>query len=101
MLVAIAVSLLVNDTPVDVLGYGALGCLALTAWEETACAGAVSARSAARAAFESRESALRIDRRSSRTTPARVASQPTVPSAPFERQPPRVVQYGDQFVAMR
>ena len=35
MLVAIAVSLLVNDTPVDVLGYGALGCLALTAWEET------------------------------------------------------------------
>ncbi len=35
MLVAIGVSLLVNDTPVDVLGYGALGCLALTAWEET------------------------------------------------------------------
>ena len=35
MLVAIAVSLAVNDTPVDVLGYGALGCLALTAWDET------------------------------------------------------------------
>ena len=35
MLVAIGVSLLVNDTPVDVLGYGALGCLALTAWDET------------------------------------------------------------------
>ncbi len=35
MLVAIGVSLLVNDTPVDVLGYGALGCLALTAWAET------------------------------------------------------------------
>ena len=33
MLVAIGVSLLVNDTPVDVLGYGALGCLALTAWD--------------------------------------------------------------------
>ena len=32
MLVGIGVSLLVNDTPVDVLGYGALGCLALTAW---------------------------------------------------------------------
>jgi hypothetical protein len=42
MLAAIAVSLLVNDTPVDVLGYGALGCLALTAWEETR----VSSRSA-------------------------------------------------------
>jgi hypothetical protein len=35
MLVAIGVSLVVNDTPVDVLGYGALGCLALTAWAET------------------------------------------------------------------
>jgi hypothetical protein len=35
MLVAIGISLAVNDTPVDVLGYGALGCLALTAWEET------------------------------------------------------------------
>ncbi len=35
MLVAIGVSLGVNDTPVDVLGYGALGCLALTAWNET------------------------------------------------------------------
>ena len=44
MLVAIGVSLIVNDTPVDVLGYGALGCLALTAWDETR---AVSERSAA------------------------------------------------------
>jgi hypothetical protein len=35
MLVAIGISLVVNDTPVDVLGYGALGCLALTAWEES------------------------------------------------------------------
>jgi hypothetical protein len=35
MLVAIGISLAVNDTPVDVLGYGALGCLALIAWEET------------------------------------------------------------------
>ena len=35
MLVAVGVSLVVNDTPVDVLGYGALGCLALTAWDET------------------------------------------------------------------
>ena len=35
MLAAIGASLLVNDTPVDVLGYGALGCLALTAWDET------------------------------------------------------------------
>jgi hypothetical protein len=36
MLVGLGVSLVVNDTPVDVLGYGALGCLALTAWDETA-----------------------------------------------------------------
>lgn len=35
MLVGLGVSLVVNDTPVDVLGYGALGCLALTAWDET------------------------------------------------------------------
>ena len=35
LLVATGVSVLVNDTPVDVLGFGALGCLALTAWEET------------------------------------------------------------------
>ena len=35
MLAAVGVSLVVNDTPVDVLGYGALGCLALTAWEES------------------------------------------------------------------
>ena len=33
MLVALAVSLLVNDTPVDVIGLGALGCLALLRWE--------------------------------------------------------------------
>ena len=35
MLVGLTVSLVVNDTPVDVLGYGALGLLALTAWDET------------------------------------------------------------------
>jgi hypothetical protein len=33
MLVAVAVSLLVNDTPVDVVVLGALGCLALFRWE--------------------------------------------------------------------
>jgi len=39
MLMAIGISLAVNDTPVDVLGYGALGCLALTAWAETRALG--------------------------------------------------------------
>jgi cytochrome c551/c552 len=33
MLVALALSLLVNDTPVDVIGLGALGCLALLRFE--------------------------------------------------------------------
>jgi cytochrome c551/c552 len=33
MLVALAVSLLVNDTPVDVIGLGVLGCLALLRYE--------------------------------------------------------------------
>jgi hypothetical protein len=33
MLAALAVSLLVNDTPVDVIVLGALGCLALFRWE--------------------------------------------------------------------
>jgi cytochrome c551/c552 len=33
MLAGLAVSLLVNDTPVDVIGLGALGCLALDRWE--------------------------------------------------------------------
>jgi len=47
LIAGIAVSLLVNDTPVDVLGYGALGCLALTAWEETRAPAAVTERSAA------------------------------------------------------
>lgn len=47
LLVGLGVSLLVNDTPVDVLGYGALGCLALTAWEETRDVEALSQRSAA------------------------------------------------------
>ena len=47
MLVAIGISLAVNDTPVDVLGYGALGCLALTAFEETSGLGVLSARSEA------------------------------------------------------
>ena len=47
MLVAIGVSLLVNDTPVDVLGYGALGCLALTAWAETRSETALSERTEA------------------------------------------------------
>lgn len=48
MLVGIGVSLLVNDTPVDVLGYGALGCLALTAWEETRARQPLSERTEAR-----------------------------------------------------
>jgi hypothetical protein len=39
--------------------------------------------------------------RSSLTIPARVVVKRTVPSAPRERQPVPVVQYGDQFVAMR
>jgi cytochrome c551/c552 len=33
MLVAVALSLLVNDTPVDVIGLGAIGCAALLRWE--------------------------------------------------------------------
>ncbi len=33
LLAGLAVSLLVNDTPVDVIGLGALGCLALVRWE--------------------------------------------------------------------
>ena len=33
MLVAVAVSLIVNDTPIDVIVLGALGCLALLRWE--------------------------------------------------------------------
>jgi cytochrome c551/c552 len=33
MLAALAVSLLVNDTPVDAIGLGALGCAALFRWE--------------------------------------------------------------------
>ncbi|MDX6401565.1 MAG: hypothetical protein QOF27_2171, partial [Gaiellaceae bacterium] len=33
MLVGLVVSLIVNDTPVDVIGLGALGCLALVRWE--------------------------------------------------------------------
>jgi hypothetical protein len=47
LLAGIAVSLLVNDTPVDVLGYGALGCLALTAWEETRAPEPITERSGA------------------------------------------------------
>ena len=93
MLVAIGVSLLVNDTPVDVLGYGALGCLALTAWAETRVA-----RAAQRAhrGFEPPSRATRAPRaltdRSSRTMPARVVVRRTVPSSPRERQPAPVVQ---------
>jgi cytochrome c551/c552 len=33
LLAGLAVSLLVNDTPVDVIGLGALGCLVLLRWE--------------------------------------------------------------------
>ncbi len=44
MVAAIGVSLIVNDTPVDVLCYGALGCLTLTAWAETREPRAVSER---------------------------------------------------------
>jgi hypothetical protein len=35
MIVAVAVSLVVNDTPADIAGIGALGALALLAWERT------------------------------------------------------------------
>jgi hypothetical protein len=59
LLAGIAVSLLVNDTPVDVLGYGALGCLALTAWEETREPSAVSERNASSRLPEPREHAAR------------------------------------------
>ena len=57
LLAGIAVSLFVNDTPVDVLGYGALGCLALTAWEETREPSAVTERSASSRLPEPREHA--------------------------------------------
>jgi hypothetical protein len=33
LIAAVAVSLLVNDTPVDVIGIGAIGCAALFSWE--------------------------------------------------------------------
>jgi hypothetical protein len=33
VLVAVGVSVLVNDTPVDVLGFGSLSCIALWAWQ--------------------------------------------------------------------
>ena len=108
MLVAIGVSLLVNDTPVDVLGYGALGCLALTAWEETPDARRSTplSRSASamrlRAAFQSRKSTLRIDRQVEPHDPG----APGRRGGPFRRRRARgnlrpCVQYGDQFVAMR
>jgi cytochrome c551/c552 len=55
MLVAIAVSLLVNDTPVDVIGLGALGCLALLRFESVDSRpmrrGVITAVCAAAAAF--------------------------------------------------
>ena len=93
MLVGIAVSLLVNDTPVDVLGYGALGCLALTAWEETRARGAAQR---AHCGSEPPSRATRAPRaltdRSRRTTPARVAVSSTEPSGLRERQPAPVVQ---------
>ena len=38
---------------------------------------------------------------STRTTPARATDSRTVPSAPFERHPTAVRQYGDQFIAIR
>ena len=103
MLVAIGVSLLVNDTPVDVLGYGALGCLALTAWEETRVGRrAQRAHCGVGAAFQSHESTPRVDRQiePDDARPVLVVRR-TVPSSPRERQPAPVVQYGDQFVAMR
>ena len=55
LLVGIGISLAVNDTPVDVLGYGALGCLALTAWEETRAGSALSARSEASSRLPERQ----------------------------------------------
>ena len=82
MLVAIGVSLLVNDTPVDVLGYGALGCLALTAWAETRSRERRSASALRlRAAFQSRKSTPRIDAtgRAARRRRASVVRR-TVPS---------------------
>jgi hypothetical protein len=53
VLVAIAVSVLVNDTPVDVLGFGALSCIALWAWQRAApeaSAGATSVSGSSAAA---------------------------------------------------
>ena len=102
MLVAIGVSLLVNDTPVDVLGYGALGCLALTAWDETRAPEPLSERSCgSEPPSRATRAPCALTDRSSRTTPARAVVSRTVPSSPRERQPAPVVQYGDQFVAMR
>ena len=70
MLVAIGVSLLVNDTPVDVLGYGALGCLALTAWEETRALSASRVRSSASSHLrEPPEHVCALTERSRRTMP--------------------------------
>ena len=100
MLVAIGVSLAVNDTPVDVLGYGALGCLALTAWDETR--GRLSPRSAASTSPSSAaRAACALTDSWRRTTPAWAVARRSVPSAPRERQPDGVRQYGDQLTATR
>ena len=62
MLVGIGISLAVNDTPVDVLGYGALGCLALTAWSETREIGAPTAHTSTSSRFRVPPDTLRVDR---------------------------------------
>ena len=88
MLVAIGVSLLVNDTPVDVLCYGALGCLALTAWAETRDRRApLSERTVARPALQCPRAPRALTDRSRRTIPARLAVEPTVPSVASREAP--------------
>ena len=83
---AIGVSLVVNDTPVDVLGYGALGCLALTAWEETrAPRGAQRAQRGFEPPSRAARAPCALTERSSRTTPARGA----VERGRFRRRPSR------------
>ena len=83
LLAGIAVSLLVNDTPVDVLGYGALGCLALTAWEETRVPDDRHRAQRREPAFQSRNRAPRIE---CEVQLRRLRPAPPSP-APFRRAP--------------
>ncbi len=86
-LAALAVSLLVNDTPTDVLGFGALACASLVAWETARGGQAYGLQPNGRFPASTSSAPAASTSKASVTRPARGVRSTVIPPGPRRTQP--------------